>query len=393
MNENPAMRYRTNPKNGDRISQVGFGFMRMGRDPQEAARIVRAAVERGINYFDTAYVYPGNEAQLGSILAEAGLRDSVYIATKLPPYLVRKAGDLDRILESQLSRLRTGHIDYYLMHMLPDAGEWARLKGLGILEWLERKVSEGTLRNIGFSYHGGVEAFEGLIDAHAWDFCMLQYNYYDVNNQAGRRGLLYAAERGVPVLAMEPLRGGKLASGLPKDALSALSRVHPDRTPAEWGLRWVLDHPEILCCLSGMSAMAMLEENARIGEAAEIGAMTAEEHAAIDEARRALRAQAFVPCTGCGYCMPCPQGVDIPLCFSSHNDLALTRRMQARLYYILRTDGHNASRCTACGKCVRHCPQAIDIPAALSKVTATMERFPYRPARAVARRVMRMRRG
>lgn len=382
------MQYRINPKNGDQLSALGFGCMRFGRDEAQTERQILSALDQGVNYFDTAYIYPGSEATLGRILSK-GHRHRAKIATKLPPYLVRKTADFDKILGTQLARLQTDYIDYYFIHMLPNVAEWKRLVSLGILDWLAQKRASGQIRNIGFSYHGGYAPFEALIDAYDWGFCMLQYNYFDENNQAGKQGLLYAAEKGVPVMVMEPLRGGKLVN-LPAEARQVFAGADGSRSPAEWGLRWVWNHPQVLCVVSGMNSQAMVDENIRIAAGALPGTLTADELALYGEVNRILRAQAFVPCTGCGYCVPCPQGVDIPLCFSSYNDLSLTSKPRARVQYILRTDGHNASRCNSCGACVKKCPQAINIPAEMARVKGAMERFPYRPARFVVRKVMRL---
>jgi len=383
------MKYRTNSKNGDRLSQLAFGCMRLPRDEREAARLVHSAIDQGVNYFDTAYIYPGNEALMGRLLSN-GYRDKVHIATKMPPYLIKKQEDLDKIFHTQLTRLQTDRIEYYLIHMLPDIVEWNRLQNIGILDWISQKKQNGQIKNIGFSYHGGVPEFLQLVDAYSWDFCMIQYNYYDVNSQAGNKGLLYAAEKGIPLMIMEPLRGGRLVTQLPSDVAALWEQARIQRSPAEWALRWVWNHPQVLTVLSGMNTQATLEENIRIASEAEPNSLLSDELALFDEARRLFMQKTLVPCTGCNYCMPCPFGVDIPMCFSAYNDRTMIGNLRAWFNYILRTNNHNASLCTRCGKCETHCPQSIPIRDRLAEVSRKMERFPYKPARFAIRKVMKM---
>ncbi len=383
------MRYMINPKNGDKLSALGFGCMRLPGDEKAAEQLIRRSIEAGINYFDTAYIYPGNEALMGRILAK-GLRDKVLLATKLPHYLVKKRGDIERIFTTQLERLGTDHIDYYLMHMLTDPQDWRRLLDLGILEWIAEERKRGRIRNLGFSFHGRAQAFIELVDAYDWDFCMIQYNYLDEHSQAGADGLRHAAAKGMPVMIMEPLRGGKLAVGLPKEARALFAKADAQRTPAEWALRWVWNHPEVATVLSGMRTDAILEENLRIVEDAAPGALSGEELALFEQVREATLGKAHVPCTACAYCMPCPRGVDIPMCFAYYNDIALLGRWEAKLNYALHVGDHNASQCTRCGKCEQHCPQSIAIRNHLETTKKALEGFPYRPMRFVMRKMFRM---
>lgn len=383
------MRYRINPRNGDELSVLSFGCMRFAKDEAEVEREIIYAIERGINYFDTAYIYPKSEATLGRILAQ-GYRDRVKIASKLPPYLVKRTEDFEKIFQKQLSRLQTDRIDYYLIHMLPDVKEWNRLVKLGICEWLAEKRAAGQIINLGFSYHGGLPVFKKLIDVGDWEFCLLQFNYLDENNQAGREGLLYASERNIPVMVMEPLRGGKLVRDLPPAALKVWEQAEPQRSAAEWALRWVWHHPQVLTVLSGMNSQAMLEENIRMANEATAGVLTAEELALYEEVKGIIRSTIRVPCTGCNYCMPCPQGVDIPLCFNCYNETALDHKMKARFYYIFRANHHEASRCKQCGKCEKHCPQQIAISAELANATRQLESFPYRPMRSIIKKFMHL---
>jgi len=384
------MLYRTNSQNGDRISQLAFGCMRLPGDYGEAERQIVHAIESGINYFDTAYIYPGNEALLGRILSQNNRRQDVMVATKMPVYLVSKQEDFDKYLSSQLDRLKTDHIDYYLIHMLPGVSEWARLEALGITGWIEKSKTDGKIANIGFSYHGGANEFKKLIDVYGWDFCMIQYNYVDIHSQAGNAGLVYAAQKGIPVMVMEPLRGGRLAAGLPKEAIDIFSRSASKRSPAEWGLRWVWNHPEVLTVLSGMNSIPSIDENVRAASSAEANSLTPGELEMFEEARLAITGKTLVPCTSCNYCMPCPSGVDIPLCFSIYNGIHYNGKMRSRRNYIIQTNHRNASKCTQCGKCEKHCPQSIPIRSRLKEVTGFMECFPYKPARFIIRKALKL---
>lgn len=382
------MNYRINPKNGDKLSILGYGCLRFGKDERETEKLIVSSIEKGVNYFDTAYIYPKSEETLGRILAK-GHRSRVKIATKLPTYLVNKTEDLEKLFQIQLKRLQTDYIDYYFIHMLLNAVEWARLCDLGILEWIENKKASGQIINIGFSYHGGLAEFKTLIDIYPWEFSMLQYNYYDEFNQAGIQGLEYACQKSIPVMVMEPLRGGKLAQ-LPKDVQALFGSSPIKRSPAEWALRWVWNNPNVLLALSGMNSETMLEENIRTASTAEANALTDEELALCSEARQLLAEKTFVSCTGCGYCMPCPAQVDIPLCFGCYNDLAMMQYLKARFNYIVRTNNHNASLCIKCGKCEKHCPQNIAIRDELARTQQKMESFPYRPARYLIKKIMKL---
>ena len=378
------MKYNINPKNGDNISALSFGSMRLPGDHKKAAEIVRAAVEQGVNYFDTAYMYMGNEEKLGFALT--GLREQVKIATKIPPYLVSGYGDFDKIFKKQLARLNTDYIDYYLIHMLTESRGWARLVDLGVLKWLNEKKAEGAILNFGFSYHGGKAEFEKIIDAHDWDFCMIQYNYFDEHNQAGRSGLDYAFNKGVPVIAMEPLRGGGLVR-LPARACAVIDNAYIKRSAAEWGLLWLFDQPELLTVLSGISSVDILNENIRILNSAE--PLSDKDFDVYKQIIAALKENVFVPCTGCNYCMPCPCGVDIPLCFSCLNDINVLGAIRSRTHYVLHADKHHASLCNKCGKCERNCPQSIEIRAGLELVRKKMEGFYFKPLRFAVRKFMR----
>ena len=262
------MLYRENPKNGDKLSILGYGCLRYTKkgtaiDQEKAEREMAAAVEAGVNYFDTAYTYGGSEVCLGKFLAK-GYRDRVNIATKLPHYYLKQPGDMQRYFAEELERLQTDHVEYYLMHMLNDVNTWNRLENLGIREWIAEKKQAGEIKNIGFSFHGGCEQFKKLVDVYDWDFCQIQYNYMDEYTQAGVEGLRYAHAKGLPVIIMEPLRGGRLVNALPKEAQHIFQKANPERSFAEWGLRWLWNQPEVTVVLSGMNDVTQVQENVRI---------------------------------------------------------------------------------------------------------------------------------
>ena len=383
------MNYRGD-KYGNQISVLGFGCMRFPRkngviDMAETERELVAAIEQGINYFDTAYIYPGSEAALGEILAKNQLRDQVYIATKLPHYLMRSREGLERAFEEQLRRLKTDHIDYYLMHMLTDTQTWEKLKTIGILEFLEEKQKSGAIRQVGFSYHGNSDMFCKLVDAYDWDFCQIQYNYLDEHSQAGRKGLRHAHEKGLPVVIMEPLRGGRLANRLPQEAVETFA-LHPKGyTPAQWALRWLWNQPEVTCVLSGMNSMDMLQENIQTASTCAVGELGAEEDAMFAKVIAAINAKMKVGCTGCGYCMPCPKGVDIPGTFAAYNRMYSDGKFVGFKEYFMctaaRKDSTAASNCIGCGKCEQHCPQHIEIRKALKEASGELETPIYKAAR------------
>ena len=379
------MKYRED-RYGNKLSVLGYGCMRFttkaGRiDIKKANAEIMAAYEAGVNYFDTAYIYPGSEAALGTILADNGIRDKVYIATKLPHYMIRKKEDLDKYFEEQLKRLRTDYVDYYLMHMLTDVKTWERLKGLGVDKWLAKKKEKGAIRQVGFSYHGNSDAFCSLIDAYDWDFCMIQYNYLDETTQAGRTGVQYAASKGLPVIIMEPLRGGKLAKNLPDKAKQLISSYPIKRSPVEWSFRWLWNQPEVTCVLSGMNSIEMVRENVKYAATAEVNAFTEDDFNLIAKVKEAINEKMKVPCTGCRYCMPCPKGVDIPGTFAAYNRRYTDGKMAGFIDYFIctaiRRDSTGASNCVECGKCEQHCPQDISIREELKNAKRELEGYIY----------------
>ena len=389
------MKYRPD-RYGNPISQLGYGCMRFTRkgsgiDYEKAEKEVLLAIEKGVNYFDTAYIYPGNEECLGWILEKNHCRNKVNIATKLPQYLLRSATAIDKTFREELSRLRTDHIDYYLMHMFTDYAEWERLQKLGIEQWVARQKEEGRIRYIGFSYHGDTEMFLKILDAYDWDFCQIQYNYLDEHTQAGRTGLQAAAKKGIPVIIMEPLRGGKLVN-LPEQAKQVLSSHGKGYTPAELGLRWLWNQPEVTCVLSGMNSEEMVNENIRIASEAEPGHLTEEDMEIVAQIRQIIRQREKVGCTGCRYCMPCPKGVDIPGNFHYYNLMYMEKKSSARKEFArnmgLRKEPGFATQCVGCGLCEKHCPQHLPIRQKLKEADRDLRPLPYKIGIQVARKIM-----
>ena len=382
------MQYRVNPKNADKISALAFGCMRFQKDLTEVEKQVRYAIEQGVNYFDTAYTYGKTEEMLGEILAKDDLRSQVKIATKLSHYLIKSREGLDKYFNTQKKRLQTDYIDYYMVHILPNVASWNFLLGIGILDWVAEKKKSGEIGQFGFSFHGACEDFCALIDAYDWDFTMIQYNYYDIHYQAGQKGLLYAAEKGIPVMVMEPLRGGMLVNQIPKSAEEIWANADSKRSVAAWAFAWVLNHPQVLTVLSGMETMEIIQENIKTANEAKADSLSAEELALFDRARAEIKATTKVDCTACNYCMPCPVGIDIPQCLQSLNDTVLLGKNRARFWYVATTEGKNASKCIKCGKCTPLCPQNISIEEKLTEVKKTLEGPIYRVMRFVARRML-----
>ena len=391
------MQYRKD-KYGNDISVLGFGCMRFttrtGKiDLDKAEREILAAIDGGVNYFDTAYIYSGSEAALGEILRRNGARDKVYIATKLPHYLIKKADSIEKYFQEQLRRLQTDHVDYYLMHMLTDVKTWERLKALGIQEWLAEKKKTGAIRQVGFSYHGNSDMFCQLVDAYDWDFCQIQYNYLDEHSQAGSTGLRYAAEKGLPVVIMEPLRGGRLVNHLPQDALRAFREYEVQRSPAEWAFRWLWNQKEVTCVLSGMNSLDMVRENVAAASASRPGELTEQDFALLEKVIRAINARMKVGCTGCRYCMPCPHQVDIPGTFAAYNRLYSDGKFAGWKEYFmctaLRKNSTGAGMCVACGHCELHCPQHIPIREKLKEAKKELEGPVYQVGSRVVKRFMK----
>ena len=391
------MNYRTD-RYGNQLSILGFGCMRfpqtLGKiDMKETEAEIMTAYEAGVNYYDTAYIYPGSEAALGEILEKNQIREKVYIATKLPHYLIKSIADMDKIFAEELRRLRTDYIDYYLMHMLTDTETWERLKSLGIEEWIEKKRASGAIRQIGFSYHGNSEMFCKLVDAYDWDFCQIQYNYMDEHTQAGRRGLYHANKKGIPVIIMEPLRGGKLVHRLPDSAKKIFADYKIQRTPAQWAFRWLWNQPEVTVVLSGMNSDEMVRDNIQTASTVEIGELGEAEEQMLKQVVDAINAKMKVGCTGCGYCMPCPKGVDIPGTFAAYNRRYAEGKFWSLVDYVicttLRKNSTAASNCIQCGKCEKHCPQHIEIRKHLKDAKKELETPVYKVVRNIVKRFVK----
>lgn len=385
------MNYRKD-KYGNDISVLGYGCLRFSRnkgkiDFEKANREIMAAYESGVNYFDTAYIYPGSEVLLGQVLKRNNIRDKVYICDKLPHYLIHSRDGLEKMFREQLKRLETDRIDYYLMHMLTDTATWQRLKSLGIESWLEEKKAAGEIGQVGFSYHGGSDMFCRLVDEYDWDCCLVQYNYLDEHSQAGRRGVDYATSKGIPVFVMEPLRGGRLVNNLPKQALDVFSSQPEGGTPAQWALRWLWDQSAVTCVLSGMNSLEMVKDNVETACRADVGQLSEFDQDMLRAVVKAINGSMRVGCTACGYCLPCPAGVDIPGCFAALNRTCESRA-GAKMDYLkstaLRKNASGASKCIGCGKCEKHCPQSIPIRENLSIAAKEMEGPFYKLLRAAA---------
>ncbi len=381
------MLYRKIPKNGDELSILGFGCMRLPMradgsiDEERATKQVRDAIDQGVNYVDTAWPYHMGQSEpfVGRALAD-GYREKVNLATKLPSWLIESREDMDKLLDAQLERLRTDHIDYYLVHAL--VGDlWDAVERLGVADFLDKAKGDGRIRNAGFSFHGAGEDFNRIVDAYDWDFCQIQYNFLDEKNQAGTAGLEYAASRGLGVIIMEPLRGGNLTRTVPSAVREIWDEAPTKRTPAEWAFRWIWNHPEVTVVLSGMNDETHIQENLTLADQAYPNSLTETELHLVKRVESTYRELMKVGCTGCRYCMPCPSGVNIPLCFEEYNNLYLVDNPdEEKFMYAARLGGavalgeaEFASLCVQCGQCGERCPQQIDIPAVLESVVAELE--------------------
>jgi len=398
------MRYRNMPKTGDELSILGFGLMRLPLAPDgkidqpRAINQIRSAIHKGVNYLDTAWPYHAGESEniLGRALA-GGYREKVRIATKLPSWMIHNREEMDTYLNTQLEKLQTNRIDYYLLHAL-NGDSWDRLTAMAVLDFLDRAKADGRIVNAGFSFHGRFDDFKRIVDAYPWEFCQIQYNYLDEQNQAGTEGLKYAASRGLGVVVMEPLRGGSL--GLPEpppDVKSIWEKAADKRTPVEWALRWVWNHPEVSVVLSGMNEEAHIEENLAIAAEALPDSLTTDELRLVEAAGRAYKTLMKVGCTGCGYCMPCPSDVSIPNCFEVYNMMHLfDKEEEAKFIYAIRMSGMIsgtpglASQCVQCGECLEKCPQEIEIPDFLELVAAEMEDANLKQRIAMGKKMLNM---
>jgi len=376
------MQYRIDKRSGNKLSILGYGGMRFPRvlgriDLQKTDELIMRSIEKGLNYFDTAWVYPGSEEALGVIFDKNHVRDKIFIATKLPLVITKKPEDFDRFFDQSLERLKTNFIDYYLLHMLTDMRQWQKLKSWSIEEWITRKKKSGQIRQIGFSFHGSGSDFLKLVDDYDWEFCQIQYNYSDENFQAGITGLRTAAAK-MPVVVMEPLLGGKLATGLPKEAVKVFQKADANMSPAGWALNWVWDQAEVTTLLSGMNTMDQLEENLLLADAASAGMLAEDQKAVYKSALEIINRSCKIRCTGCNYCMPCPKDVNIPGSFSAYNATYSMGYIEGMKQFVTSTGftsekGSGPGMCVKCGKCESLCPQNIAIMKELVKVHRRME--------------------
>ncbi|MGM0770734.1 MAG: aldo/keto reductase [Halobacteriota archaeon] len=376
------MLYRKFGKTGEEVPILGFGCMRLpvldGKedriDEEQATRMIEYAIEKGVNYFDTAYPYHEGESEpfVGKVLSR-GYREKIYLATKLPLWFVEKREDMDRFLEEQLRRLQTDYFDFYLMHGFT-RGHWKKMKELGMFDFIESALSEGKIKYIGFSFHDDIEVFKEIVDGYDWDFCMIQYNFMDENYQAGKEGLLYAAEKGLGIAIMEPLRGGSLVK-VPDDVQNIWDSADVKRTPANWCLQYLWDQPQINIVLSGMSNFEQLEQNITYAEEGIAGSLSEKEHNIIESVREFYLEKTEVNCTNCNYCMPCPSGVNIPAAFTYLNSASMYGNLEkARHHYELFVPPEErASGCIECGACEEKCPQHISIREMLKHASKVLE--------------------
>jgi len=404
------MQYRQMPKSNDKLSALGFGCMRLPSNgsggmtssinTEEAKKQILHAIDNGVNYLDTAWPYHRgmSESFLGdNILCDKNIRDKVYVATKLPCFIINNANKFDEIFNKQLEKLKVDYIDYYLLHSL-DGSAWQKMVNLGIIEWMNKIKAEGKVRYMGFSFHGQHDDFIKIVDGYDFDFTQVQFNILDENYQAGIKGIEYAAKKGLGVIVMEPLRGGSLTGKIPKQVQNIYDTADIKLSPAEWALKWIYNHPQVTLVLSGMNNMNHIDENIKVASETEANSLTKKEKSVIDQVRDAYQELLVIGCTGCSYCMPCPEGIYIPGTLKSLNDFHMFDKTSARMHHMLyhgisTSDGkpHWASSCIECGKCEKKCPQNLDIRGALKQVSREMEGPFVKAVAAIARPIMNKR--
>lgn len=379
------MLHRRFGKTSEMVSTLGFGCMRLPIleggdqskiDEEKAIKLVRYAIDNGVNYIDTAYPYHGAGMDKGGasepFVAKAlkdGYREKVKLATKLPSWLIKTREDMDKYLNEQLERLNTDTIDFYLVHNINNT-VWTTLKEAGIGEFLDKAIKDGRIKHAGFSFHDKLDMFKEIVDYYDWSFCQIQYNYLDENYQAGTEGLKYAAKKGLGITIMEPLRGGKLVNNIPESAKDTFSGADIERTPAQWALKWVWNHPEVSVVLSGMNEMSQVIENIKTASETKANSLTEKELKIIDEVKAIIKNKTKVNCTGCEYCMPCPEGINIPMCFNIYNNYHMFGKKE---FYNMLKPEQKASNCVECGNCESHCPQGIKIREELKNVKLIFE--------------------
>lgn len=378
------MKYRRFGRCDFEVSSLGYGCMRFpildgdeGKiDEAKAIELLRYAIDNGVNYIDTAYPYhkKTSEYVVGKALKD-GYREKTKLATKLPVWLTKTYEDFDRYLNEQLEKLQTDYVDFYLLHAL-DKEEWHKAKDLGVLDFLDKALSDGRIKHAGFSFHDDIDTFKEIVDSYDWTFCQIQYNYMDENFQAGTEGLEYAAAKGLAVVIMEPLRGGKLAQEPPIEVKEIFNRARVKRTPADWGLSWVLNHPEVKVVLSGMTTMEQLVENLKTADKTLPNSLSKEDLNIVEDVKIKYNELTIISCTGCGYCMPCPSGVSIPKIFSIYNNAHIYKDIEKykKQYNEIIPVKRRASNCIECGKCETLCPQHLNIRKYLKEIKNAFEK-------------------
>lgn len=376
------MKYRE--LNGTQVSQLGFGCMRFpvvdgdvaNIDEVKSTEMIRYAIDNGVTYIDTAYPYHKgmSEKFVGKALQD-GYREKIKLATKSPSWLIKSYEDFDKYLNEQLENLQTDYVDFYLIHAL-DRNKWENVKKHGVFKFMDAVKKDGRVKNIGFSFHDSLDLFKEIVDSYDWDFCQIQFNYIDENYQAGLEGLNYAASKDIGVVIMEPLRGGKLVNNLPNDILDKFNCCNKNQSPAAWGFRYLWNYPQVKVVLSGMSEMAHVKENIKIADNAHVDCLNENEKKALKDVQEVFHDRILVDCTACKYCMPCPQGVDIPDNFEILNQASLFDDFDAakKIYDKNLTAEEKASNCIECGKCEKACPQHIEIRSMLKEVVEKFEK-------------------
>ncbi len=360
------------------VSALGFGCMRLPVidnqpekiDEEKTAEMIHYAVDNGVDYVDTAFNYHREQSEIvvGRVLKD-GYRDRVNLATKSPTWLIEKRGDFDKYLDIQLSKLQTDHIDMYLLHSL-NKDRWNSLLKAGVFTFLDQAKQDGRIRYAGFSFHDDVDTFKAIVDSYNWDFCQIQYNYMDENFQAGTEGLKYAAGKNLAVVIMEPLRGGRLVKNVPVEVQDIMNKSGKKRTPADWALRWVWNHPEVTVVLSGMGKLSEVKQNIETARTAFPDSLSLEELALLDKVKDSYRGRIQVDCTGCEYCLPCPQGISIPKLFDVYNEAYMYNTLEnlAKSYQRVIENYGNPADCAECGQCEEACPQNLSIREYLKQI-------------------------
>ena len=374
------MQYRTFGKLDWKPSALGFGAMRLPIldgdtakiDEPLATKMIRTAIDAGVNYVDTAWPYHKEQSEpfVGRVLQD-GYREKVKLATKMPSWFIKEPSDFDTYLNAQLEKLQTERIDFYLLHAL-NKTFWPNLRDLGVFEWAEKAVADGRIGHLGFSFHDDLPLFKEIVDAYDWTFCQIMYNYMDTHFQAGREGLEYAAAKGLAVVVMEPLRGGSLTRPAPEPVAKIWDEASAERSQADWALQWIWSHPEVSLLLSGMTEMSHVEENLASADRSAASLLTPDEMTLVDRVRDAYRTLSPIPCTDCKYCMPCPSGVAIPRIFAAYNNAMMYGDHEGarRNYELYMKPENRADQCVECGQCEAACPQQIEIIDWLKKVQA-----------------------